>query len=62
MENKGFLQLFCNFLCSVSIVLNNKQSIILLNLAEYALTVANSAYGLVGKVSCDIPLVFAEYL
>ena len=46
-------------LCFVINVLNNK-TIILLNLAEYRLVLANSAYGLVGLVSGDIPRDFAE--
>ena len=42
----------------VDSLLNNK-TIILLNLAEYRLILADSAYGLVGKVSGDIPRDFA---
>jgi len=39
-------------------LLNNK-TIILLNLAEYRLILADSTYGLVGQVSGDIPRDFA---
>ena len=39
-------------------MLNNK-TIILFNLAECRLILAHSAYGLVGKVSGDIPRDFA---
>ena len=39
-------------------LLNNK-TIILLNLAEYRLILADEAYGLVGQVSDDIPRDFA---
>ena len=39
-------------------LLNNK-TIVLLKLAEYRLILANSAYGLVSKVSGDIPRDFA---
>ncbi len=45
-------------MCFVDTLLNNK-TIILLNLAEYRLILANSAYGLVGEVSGDIPRDFA---
>ena len=44
--------------CFVINLLNNK-TIILLNLAEYRLILADSAYGLVGQVSDDIPRDFA---
>ncbi len=45
-------------MCLVDNLLNNK-TIILLNLAEYRLILANSAYGLVRQVSGDIPRNFA---
>ena len=44
--------------CFVINWLNNK-TIILRNLAEYRLILADSAYGLVGQVSDDIPRDFA---
>ena len=44
--------------CFVINLLNNK-AIILLNLTEYRLILAGSAYGLVTKVSDDIPRDFA---
>ena len=40
--------------CSVMNVLNNKTMIVLLNLVEYPPIIANSAYGLVSKVSFNI--------
>jgi len=45
----------------VSFVINllNNKTIILLNLAEYSLILANSAYGLVGSVSGNILRDFA---
>ena len=49
---------FKNITSFVINLLNNK-TIILLNLAEYRLILADSAYGLVGKVSDDIPRDFA---
>ena len=45
-------------LCFVINVLNNK-TIILVNLAEHRLILANSTNGLVGQVSGDIPRDFA---
>ena len=44
---------------SFVIILLNNETIILLNLAEYRLILADSAYGLVGEVSDDIPRDFA---
>ena len=49
---------FKNVTSFVINLLNNK-TIILLNLAEYLLILADSAYGLVGYVSDDIPRDFA---
>ncbi len=46
-------------MCFIDNLLNNK-TIILLNLAEYRLILANSAYALVGFVLGDIPRNFAE--
>ena len=47
--------------CFVVNMLNDK-TIILLNLAEYPLILANSAYGLVGLVSADMMRDFAGKL
>ena len=48
-----------NNVTSFVINLLNKKTIILLNLAEYRLILADAAYGLVGWVSDDIPRDFA---
>ena len=49
---------FCNLFSKLRFVISvlNNITIMLFNLAEYPLTLANSAHGIVGKVLNDIPL------
>ena len=56
-----FTALFPKKSGKLSFVINmlNNKTIILFNLAECRLILANSAYGLVSKVSGDIPRDFA---
>ena len=44
--------------CTFIVNLMNNKRIILLNLVEYGLILVNSVYGLVGKLSGDIPRDF----